>query len=400
MNCSRNEEQSRICYKMAKVLFEITEENLETGLRGYPVGYCVTSHVDPLKGLHYCGQPVSKLAHREPQEVIYLLYHGKEGSREQVAEFFSSLKKRSCLPDALIKQIYHLPREGHPIKLFSTALLLLEMHEKTGDYRIDCLNVIAKLPHIVACVINTHAGWGETPKPNFDLGYMEAFTEMVRVPNKSPALMQAFKFFNVLHYDHGGGNLSAFVGKAVASGLDDMMGSLSAAMCALAGPRHGSANQVTLEFVRSVYEEVGDHASEATVESLIRDRLSKKELVFGFGHAVLRVEDPRATILYQFVKEHSPDHPLVKTALLLRTAGPKVLKENPKIANPYPNVDAISGTMLSAAGFHYPDYFTLLFGLARCVGISIQIVYERLEARGGKGTPIVRPKYLYKPRIA
>ena len=85
-------------------------------------------------------------------------------------------------------------------------------------------------------------------------------------------------------------------------------------------------------------------------------------------------------------------------APLLRSEGSKVRAENPKISDPHPNVDAISGTMLIAAGFAYPEYYTILFGLSRSVGIAIQIVYERLEARGGKGTPIVRPKYLYKPR--
>lgn len=383
---------------MAKVLFEITEDQLETGLRGYPVGYCVTSHVDPEKGLHYCGKPIREVAHWEPQEVIYLLYHGKKGSEKEVAAFFGELKKRSHCTPALVKQITFLPKLGHPMKLFSAALLLLEMHEKTGDYRADCLNVIAKLPHLVACLINHHAGWGETKLPNFDLGYMESFADMLNVPNKGPAFAQALKFFNVLHYDHGGGNLSAFVGKAVASGLEGMMGSLSAAMCGLAGPRHGSANQATLEFVKQIHEEVGDLATEASVEEAIRKRLAHNQLVFGFGHAVLRVEDPRASVQYEFAHKHSPDHPLVRIALLLRTVGPKVLRENPKIANPYPNVDAISGTMLTACGFDYPEYYTVLFGLARCVGIAIQIVYERLEARGGKGTPIVRPKYFYMPK--
>lgn len=383
---------------MSKVLFEITEDNLETGLRGFPVGYCATSHVDPQKGLHYCGKPVSALAGKEPQEVIYLLYHGKEGGADEVAAFFDHLKSRCCLPNKVVDQIYHLPREGAPIKLFASALLLLEMHDKIGDYRADCLNVIAKLPHLAACVINHHAGWGKTPKPNFDHGYMEAFTAMLQVPKKTPLLGKALKLFNVLHYDHGGGNLSTFVGKAVASGLDDLYGSLASAMCALAGPRHGSANSVILEFVKSVYEELGDNATEDDAEALIRKRLDRHQLVFGFGHAVLRVEDPRATIFYRFAEENCPDHPLVKVALLLRKAGPKVLKETPSIADPYPNVDAISGTMLAAAGCNYPDYFTLLFGLARCVGISIQIVYERLEAREGKGTPIVRPKYIYKRR--
>lgn len=383
---------------MSKVLFEITEDTLETGMRGYPVGYCVTSFVDPKKGLHYIKYPINEIAHLQPQEVIYLLYHGKKGNTEEISQFFDDLRKRYCLSEKTIKSIYALPREGHPMKLFSAALLLLDMHEKQGDYRKDCLNVIAKLPHLAACVINHHAGWGETKKPDSSLNYMEAFTEMLNVPNKVETLKEAFRLFNVLHYDHGGGNLSAFVGKAVASGLDSMFGSLSAAMCGLAGPRHGSANQVTLEFVKKVSEELGDSASEETVETWLREKIKRKEIIYGFGHAVLRAEDPRASLLYEFVKKHYPDHPLVKIGLYLRAVGPKVLKENPKIADPYPNVDAVSGTMLTAAGFAYPEYYTVLFGLSRCVGISIQIVYERLEARGGKGTPIIRPKYLFKER--
>ena len=177
-----------------------------------------------------------------------------------------------------------------------------------------------------------------------------------------------------------------------------MFGSIASAMCALAGPRHGKANQDCLEFVLEVLQEVGESATAADVEALIRSRLANNKLVFGFGHAVLRVEDPRATVQYEFVKKHYSDHPLVKIALLLRTEGAKVLSENPKIADPHPNVDAVSGTMLTAAGFGYPEYYTILFGLARSVGIAIQIVYERCEARGGKGTPIVRPKYLFKQR--
>ena len=385
---------------MVQVLFQITSDQLETGLRNIPVGYCPTSYVDPNKGLFYVGKPVHELAYLEPQQVIYLLYFGKEGTPQEVAAFYDDLSSRAaCLPE-VIESIYKLPREGHPMDLFSCALYLLGMKEKTDDYREDCLNLIAKVPHLVAAVINHHAGWGETPKPRPELGYMENFTHMVRTPNADiKALTQAFKLFNILHYDHGGGNLSTFVGKAVASGLEHMYGSTASAMAALAGPKHGRANQDCLEFVQLVLEEVGEKATEADVEKFIRDRLANKQLVFGFGHAVLRVEDARATVLYDFAKKYYPKDPLVKIALLLRTAGSKVLSENPKISDPHPNVDAVSGTVLTAAGFDYPEYYTLLFGLSRCVGISIQIVYERCEARQGKGTPIVRPKYIYRPRL-
>ena len=283
------------------------------------------------------------------------------------------------------------------MKLFNAAIIILGMLEEQGDYKEDCLNLIAKLPHLVAAVINSHAGWGETPVPDPSKGYMENFAHMIQAPCKDKAtLTEVFRLFNILHYDHGGGNLSTFVGKAVASGLEGMYGAICGAMSALAGPRHGKANQDCLNFVQTVLDQVGENASADDVEKLLRHRLENNELVFGFGHAVLRAEDVRATIFYDYADKHFPDHPLVKIAKHLRTVGTKVLKENEKISNPYPNVDAMSGTILTAAGFPYPEYYTILFGLSRSIGIAIQIVYERLEARGGKGTPIVRPRYLYK----
>lgn len=381
------------------VLFEITRDSLETGLRGVPVGYCTTSHVDPVKGLTYVGRPIADLAAKDPIEVIYLLYYGETGTKEQISKFYKDLTKRSHCKTETIKAIENLPSAGHPMDVFAAALLIAGMYEKSGDYREDCLNVIAKLPQIAAAAINTHAGWGHTPEPKPDLGYIENFVHMLQMPGaKSAELIQAMRLFNVIHYDHCGGNLSTFVGKAVASGLEHMYGSLAAAMTALAGPRHGRANQDCLEFVQGVLKEVGENATAANVEKLIRRKLENNELVYGFGHAVLRVEDARATVCYNYCQKHFPTHPLVKIASLLRTEGTKVLKENPKISDPYPNIDAITGSMLTAAGFPYSDYYTVLFGLSRCVGIAIQIVYERLEARGGKGTPIIRPLYLYKSR--
>ncbi len=382
------------------VLFEVTKDSLETGLRGVPVGYCVTSFVDPMKGLTYVGRPIAELANRDSMEVIYLLYYGELGSKEQVAKFQADLNHRSVCKAETLSAIASLPRAGHPMDSFAAALLILGMCEGTEDYREDCLNAIAKLPQIAAAVINYRAGWGnELPVSRPELGYMENFVQMLHMPGKKPdELIHVMKLFNVLHFDHCGGNLSTFVGKAVASGLENLYGSLSAAMAALAGPRHGRANQDSLEFVEKVLKEAGEKASAADIEQLIRKKLEKNELVFGFGHAVLRVEDPRATVCYQYCQKHFAHHPLVKIALLLRTEGSRVLKENPKISDPYPNIDAITGSMLVAAGFPYPEFFTILFGLSRSVGIAIQIAYERLEARGGKGTPIIRPNYLYKSR--
>lgn len=381
------------------VLFEVTADSLETGLRGVPAGYCVTSAVDPIKGLTYVGRPIADLVNKDPLEIIYLLYHGDMGSKAQIAHFQQDLAKRAYCKPETIQAIAALPKAGRSIDHFAAAMLIAGMFERTEDYREDCLNVIAKLPQIAATVINHHAQWGPTPPSQPEMGYIENFVHMLNMPGaKSSELIQAMRLFNVLHYDHNGGNLSAFVGKAVASGLEHMYGALAASITALAGPRHGRANQDSLEFVQSALDEVGPRATAADVEQLIRRKLANKELIFGFGHAVLRVEDARATVCYNYCQKHFPNHPLVKMALLLRTEGSKVLKENPKISDPYPNIDAITGSMLTAAGFPFADYYTILFGLSRCVGIAIQIVYERLDARGGKGTPIIRPLYLYKAR--
>lgn len=382
-----------------EVLFEIKKEDLESGLRGFPVGYCPTSTVNPTKGLYYSDKTIEEIAGWSPERVIYLLYFGKDGTEKEINAFSSDLSKRAaCSPD-LINHIKQLPKKGHPMKLFSAALLIAGMIEGKNDYREDCLNLIAKIPEITAAVINYHAGWGGIKPSRPELGYMENFTQMLNVPNSdTEQLTRIFRLFNVLHFDHGGGNLSTFVGKAVASGLEDMYGSISAAMCALAGPRHGRANQDSLEFVQSLIETIGDKANSETLEKELRKRLAEGQLVYGYGHAVLRVEDPRATVFYQKAGAKYPNHSLVKMASLLRAVAPKILQENPKISDPYPNVDAISGILLTAAGFPYPEYFTVLFGLSRVVGIAIQIVYERCEARGGKGLPIVRPKYLFRPR--
>ncbi|MCH9633897.1 MAG: Citrate synthase [Chlamydiae bacterium] len=381
---------------MSEIIFEVTKQHLETGLRGYPVGYCTTSSVDAQKGLSYVGHSISEFGKKDPVEIIYMLIHGREGESKEVALLSQDLQKRASLSDKVMKSIQGLPKEGHPMKLFSSAILIAGMLESTGDYKEDCLNIIAKIPLIAATVIAHHAGW-ELNKSKPELGYMENFNQMLAVPNANPdELLNIFKVFNILHYDHGGGNLSAFVGKSVASGLEDMYGSLASSMCALAGPRHGKANQDCLEFTKVMLEHLGENASVSEVEELLKEKLKNKELIYGFGHAVLRVEDPRASIFYEMASELYADHPLIRMAMLLREAGPKVLKENPKVSNPYPNVDAISGALLTAGGFPFPEYYTVLFGLSRIVGIAVQIVYERCTARDGKGVAIYRPKYFYK----
>ncbi|RYY00023.1 citrate (Si)-synthase, partial [bacterium] len=378
-----------------EVLFTITKDQLETGLRGVPVGYCTTSSVDPLLGLFYGGYPVEKLAYNEPEEVIYLLFNQELPTAEQLSEFKKVLVSHSKLNPDVIENLKSLPKEGHPMKWFLHGLNLMGMYGGTGDYKEDAMNVVAQLPELVAAIYRIRSGWGETIESKPELGYIENFVHMLNPPNTNEHLLQLMKVFNVLHFDHGGGNLSTFVGKSIASGLEDMYGSLMGAMSALAGPLHGMANQECLRFLKTALETVSDPTNEDEVNTYINKLFAEGKKLYGFGHAVLRVEDPRATVQYALGEKIAPDNKIFRMSVAMRKLGSEFLKKQAKVSNPYPNVDAVSGSLLTSVGLTDENYYTVLFGMSRCVGIAAQIVYERTQARGGKGTPIIRPKYIY-----
>jgi len=192
----------------------------------------------------------------------------------------------------------------------------------------------------------------------------------------------------VLHMDHGGGNLSTFTGKSIASGKATVYSAMAGAMNALSGPLHGRANQSCLEFVLKV-----GSSDEAEVERFVRNELAEGRPVFGFGHAVLSVEDPRATAQFELGEKICPEDENFKVIKALRKVAPRVLSENKKIRNPNANVDIASGALLHHVGLKDPTYYTTFFGWARVAGIGAQIVDERVNMRSGKGVPIYRPKY-------
>ncbi len=367
--------------------FTITEDLLDTGMRGMPVSTVFTSEVDPGEGLHYVGYPIADLADLDPEAAIYLLFYKKVPNKSELSGFKRELRKRAKVDKRVIKLITKLPQEGHPMEWLIAGLTFLGMYCKTGDYREDGLNVVAQMPEVVAAIYRTRSGWGKPIKSNPKLGLMENFVHMLGVPGADAAkLTRLMRVFYVLHMDHGGGNLSTFVGKAVASGKADTYASLGASMAGLYGPLHGRANQECLAFLEAAGTNDPDK-----IEQFVRDELAAGRSIYGFGHAVLRAEDPRAGVQYDLGAELCPKDPLFQRAVTMRERAVKVLKANPKVKNPYPNVDAVSGTLLRACGLKEGEYYTVLFGLARCSGIAAQIVDERLVHRNGKGVPIYRP---------
>ena len=373
-----------------EVLVSLRKSDLNKGLRGVPVGTCRTSRVDPQKGVSYVGYPIADLAFRDPEEVAYLLLERELPNAAQLAGFKAELQRSGPIDPRVFDTLRALPPEGHPMEWLIAGLVTLGMTSKTGDYQRDARNLIAWTPQLVAAVFRIRGGWGEPIPSEPQRGLIENFVHMLGVPDADPdKLVNLLRTFYILHLDHGGGNLSTFTGKAVASAHTDIFSSIGAAMCGLYGPLHGRANQDCLAFVRKV-----GTSDPAAVEAFVRAELAAGGKIFGFGHAVLRAEDPRATIEYAVGERVCPDDPIFAIARTLRTVAVKVLKEHPKVSNPYPNVDAVSGSLLHAVGLTDPNYYTVLFGLARITGISAQIVDERVRFRDGKGVPLYRPKYI------
>jgi citrate synthase len=372
------------------VLFEITEDHLNTGLRRFPVGRVRTSRVDPMSGVSYVGYPIADLANLDPEAAIFLLYNKRLPSDDELVAFKADISSRAAVDPKVIEVLSSLPKNGHPMEWLINGLTLLGMTGKTGDFKEDGLNLIARSAELIAAIFRVRSGWGAPIASNPSLGLVENFVQMMGVPGAdAEKLTRLLRTFYVLHMDHGGGNLSTFTGKAVASGHADQFTSLAAAMGGLYGPLHGRANQECLNFVKTVGTTDPD-----AIEQFVRDTLASGGKIFGFGHAVLRAEDPRATVQYGLGAQICGDDPLFKTALAMRERAVKVLRENPKISNPYPNVDAISGTLLNASGLTDSDYYTLLFGFARIAGITAQIVDERIHMRNGRGVPIYRCSYV------
>ncbi len=372
------------------MLCEVTENHLNTGLRGIPVGTCRTSFVTPDEGVHYCGYPIRELVDISPEDVIYLLFNKELPNAEQSAKFRANLAARAQLPDGVENVLRSLPKNGHPMDWLSVGIHTLGMYETTGDWLEDALNLIARMPRLMGLIFRYRDG-RETDIPGDDVSQtlVDRFVNTLDLENVDKAKMaRVVSTYLVLHMDHGGGNLSTFTGKSIASGKATIYSAIAGAMNALSGPLHGRANQSCLEFVLKV-----GTSDEDEVEKFVRNELAEGRPVFGFGHAVLSVEDPRATAQFELGNKICPDDENFKIISALRNVAPRVLSENKRIRNPNANVDIASGALLYHVGLTDPTYYTTFFGWARVAGIGAQIVDERVVMRSGRGVPIYRPKY-------
>jgi citrate synthase len=394
------------------VVGHITVGEVVGGMRDIKSLVTDISFVDPAEGIRFRGMSIPEVLKKLPKArgakmplvggLYYLLMIGEVPTKEQALEVEAEWAKRAEVPDYVYKMIKTMPKETHPMTLFSQAVLALQngsvfahkYHSMKKDVYWeaaleDSLDLTAKLP-IIAAYIYRMKYFGESKKPKYNpkLDYGANFSRMMKVADKKGYAELARLYF-ILHSDHESGNVSAHTMHLVGSALSDPYLSFSASLNGLAGPLHGLANQECLGWLMDVHKQFGGVPSRDELYKFAWDTLNSGHVIPGYGHAVLRVPDPRYTAQMEFAKKHFPDDELVRLADLVFDVVPAVLKEQGKAKNPAPNVDAISGTLQYYYGVRDFDFYTVLFGVGRALGVTANYVWAR-----ALGWPIERPKSL------
>lgn len=394
------------------VVDKVTVGQIVGGMRDIKALLTDVSFVDPAEGIRFRGMSIPEVLKALPKArggkmplvggLYYLLLIGEVPTKEQAQAVEDEWAKRAHVPDHVFKMLKSMPKETHPMTLLSQAVLALQTGSvfaskypsmKKDQYweaaLEDSLDLTAKLP-VIAAYIYRLKYFGETSKPRYNpkQDYGLNFSRMMKVSDKKGYADLARLYF-ILHSDHESGNVSAHTMHLVGSALSDPYLSFSAALNGLAGPLHGLANQECLGWLLSVKEKFGGVPSRDDLYKFAWDTLNDGKVIPGYGHGVLRVVDPRFTTQLEFAKKRFPDDELVRFAELVLDVVPAVLKEQGKAKSPAPNVDAISGTLQYHYGVREFDFYTVLFGIGRALGVTPNYVWMR-----ALGMPIERPKSL------
>lgn len=371
------------------------------------------SFVDPATGIKFRGMSIPEVLAKLPKPrgakipyvggLYYLLMTGEIPNRAQAEEVEKDWATRAVVPDYVFKMIRSMPKETHPMVLLSQAVLALESGSKFAkayhdgvkkdlyweSTLEDSLDLTAKLP-VIAAFIYRLKYFNETKKPKYSprQDYGTNFARMMGVADRKGYAELARLYF-ILHSDHESGNVSAHATHLVGSSLSDAYYAFSAGLNGLAGPLHGLANQECLGWLISVRDRFGGVPSREDLYKFAWDTLNGGKVIPGYGHAVLRVTDPRYIAQLEFAKARFPEDTLIRLAELVYDVVPTVLKEQGKAKNPAPNVDAISGVLQYYYGVREFDFYTVLFGVGRALGVTPNLVWAR-----ALGQPIERPKSL------
>jgi citrate synthase len=385
-----------------KTLSKVTVAQAYGGMRGVMGLICETSLVSPDTGLIIRGTPVSKLTDRLPEEILWLLLTGGLPSKAELADLQKDLTARAKVPEYVWAVLKALPAETHPMCMISCAIASMQResvfarmyNEKALTKQNyweptleDALNLIAKLPGIAAAIYRQRFNKGPRIELDPKLDWAANYAHMLGIKDPTGEFKNLMRLYMVLHSDHESGNVSAHVCHTVGSALSDVYYSVSAGLNGLAGPLHGLANQECLQFVLKILKDQGGVPTKEQLKKACWDLLNAGHVIPGYGHAVLRCPDPRYVAFLEFGKRVCPKSDAFRVVADLYEVVPGILQEQGKAKNPWPNVDAGSGSLLYHFGMKEFDYYTVLFGVSRTLGIASQLVINR-----ALGAPIERPK--------
>jgi citrate synthase len=394
------------------VISNVTVSQIFSGIRGVPIQVSDISYVDADQGILYRGynlKEVLALLPKKPDHdypliggLYYLLMGNEVPTLEHAIDIENEWIARSGVPDYVFKVIDSFPDSGSSMAMFSAAVVSMSSDSKfTKDYHSsthkkeywrsmleDSLDLIARLPEITAYIYNKKYRNHEKTEINPDLDFAGNFAQMI---GKGDDLLYAelMRLFILLHADHENANVSAHTAHLVGSALSDIYLASSAGINGLAGPLHGLANQECFNWLSCVYQTYGGVPSKAQVTEYVEKTLAEGKVIPGFGHAVLRIVDPRYTEEKKFAEKHFPDDEMFRTAMVVGEVVPKILMKMGKAKNPWPNVDGLNGVLQNHFGVSQSDYYTVLFGLSRILGFTCHVVWARAV-----GKPIERPKAL------
>jgi citrate synthase len=381
------------------------------GARGVRCLVTDVSYLDPLEGIRFRGKTIPEtfealpnVSGREYPHVegfFHFLMTGEVPTEDEIQELVEEFKKRRELPQYVKDVVRAMERDTHPMTMFSAGILAMqcesefvkrynegmskmEYWEPTFD---DVMNLLPKLPTLAAFIFRLKYKDDDQIEsdPNLDMGGNFAHQMGIEQPYDDVARM-----YFIIHSDHESGNASAHATHLVASTLSDAYYALSGGINALAGPLHGLANQEVLGWTMKFQEKLGGkEPTEELVKEALWDTLNSGQVIPGYGHAVLRKTDPRYTSQREFCLKNLPDYPLFKLISMIYKVAPGVLEEQGKAKNPWPNVDAQSGVIQWYYGLTEWDFYTVLFGIGRAIGVLTNITWDR-----ALGYPIERPKSL------
>lgn len=391
-------------------LGEVTVAQAYQGMRGIPGLITETSLLDANEGIRFRGYSIpelrEKLPHTEagkeplPEGLFYLMLMGELPSQEDVDHISATWARRSHVPNHVFDVIESLPVSTHPMTQFSIAVLALQTESKFAKaynegmskkeywaYTFeDTMTLIARLPRVAAYIYRRKYKNGEHIQPDGMLDWGANFAHMLGYSEHG--FVELMRLYLTIHADHEGGNVSAHATHLVGSALSDPYLSFAAGMTGLAGPLHGLANQEVIRWIEELQENLGtQEPSKEQIADYIKKTLSEGKVVPGYGHAVLRKTDPRFTAQMEFAKVHCPENPTVKTVWNVYEVAPAILESTGKIKNPWPNVDAHSGALLKHYGMIEEDFYTVLFGVSRALGVLASLCWDR-----ALGFAIERPK--------